>query len=102
MDEDDDFGMCEVADCGLPAEHMAQVNRNGAPFGPPLALCDEHVVPYMTCGDDECDEQATAVLYFSRDDDVRRVFACDEHERELRGGAEVEIDGLRYELDDDA
>mgnify|MGYP000209188994 CR=1 FL=1 len=102
MDDDEDFGTCEVAGCGRDAEHRAQVTRNGEQFGHPLSLCDDHVIPYMGCGDAECDEEAAAVMYFARGDDVRRVFACPGHELELRTGAQILIDGERFELDDDA
>ena len=103
MDDDEDYGPCEIAGCGADAEHVVQVHRDGEAFGPPLALCDRHVVPYMACGSDGCEEQATEVAIYVRenlatgDDDRRRIYACDDHAAALADpGAQVEIDGLVY------
>jgi len=103
---DADLGNCEIAECGRPAQHNVQVEKDDAPFGAPLALCDQHVVPYLPCGQETCSEGATEVLWCTREnlaagaDDRRALFACDVHAREIRESHEVVIDGLPFRFGD--
>lgn len=103
---DGDYGICEIAECGRDAQHSVQVEKDGLAFGPPLALCDDHVVPYLICGHESCSEGATEVLWCVREDpdtgedvDRRALFACARHALEMRTRGEVTIDGRPYELE---